>query len=116
MKISKIHKNLMQWGKKTGCHQMVNRSLFLGGYQFPVCARCTGVLIGNISSVILIFIRTPNWKWLFLGCLIMFIDWLVQYLRIRESTNLRRLITGLLGGYSLTTLFLRMVRFIYRML
>jgi uncharacterized membrane protein len=39
----------------------------------------------------------------------MFIDWELQYLKILESTNLRRLITGIIGGYSLLTLFFILV-------
>lgn len=34
-------------------------------------------------------------------CLIMFLDWFVQYLKICDSTNIRRLITGIMGGYGL---------------
>lgn len=29
----------------------------------------------------------------------MLFDWLLQYFRIKESTNIRRLITGVLGGF-----------------
>ncbi|MGN0178214.1 MAG: DUF2085 domain-containing protein [Monoglobaceae bacterium] len=34
----------------------------------------------------------------------MFIDWYIQYLKINESTNIRRLITGTLGGFGLMSL------------
>lgn len=44
----------------------------------------------------------------------MFLDWLLQYLHIRESTNKRRLITGLIGGFGYTTLHLYFYRWIYR--
>lgn len=37
-------------------------------------------------------------------CGIMFMDWFVQYLNIRPSTNPRRLITGILGGFGLLRL------------
>ena len=33
-------------GNHSGCHQMPERSFFYKGKQFPVCARCTGVIIG----------------------------------------------------------------------
>jgi len=39
---------------------------------------------------------------IFCGCL--FIDWLIQYLKIQESTNIRRLITGILCGYGMLSL------------
>lgn len=34
---------------------------------------------------------------------IMFLDWVLQYIGILESTNLRRLITGIMGGYGIMT-------------
>ena len=40
----------------------------------------------------------------------MFLDWLVQYLNILESTNIRRLITGVLGGYAVSTFQILLVR------
>ena len=106
----------MNMGKYTGCHQIMSRSFFIGKYQFPICARCTGVLLGNIFAVIFAFIIILYWKWLILGCFIMFVDWFIQYFGIKESTNARRLITGAMGGYSLTTLFILVVCFIFRIM
>lgn len=40
----------------------------------------------------------------------MFLDWLVQYLKIKESTNFRRLITGVFGGYGIMTTQILLVR------
>ena len=34
---------------------------------------------------------------------VMFADWLLQRLGVAESTNLRRLLTGILGGYGIKT-------------
>lgn len=116
MKIEKIYRYLIQLAKSTGCHQMTSRSFFIGQYQFPICARCTGVLFGNIFAVVFAFIYTPYWKWMMLGCIIMFVDWFIQYLGIRESNNIRRLITGTMGGYSLTTLIIAVIYFIFQML
>ena len=36
----------MKLGKSSGCHQRADRSFFWHGYQFPICARCTGVVSG----------------------------------------------------------------------
>lgn len=91
----------MQIGAKTGCHQRADRSLFYKGYQFPICARCTGVLIGYIASIITIIFILPDFWLGFSFCAIMFIDWLIQFLKIRESNNIRRIITGILGGYGI---------------
>ena len=32
-------------------------------------------------------------------------DWLIQFIKVKESTNIRRLITGLLGGFGLSNLY-----------
>ena len=107
---------LMKIGSMFGCHQMAVRSLFYRQYQFPVCARCTGVLIGNISALALFLIYTLPFQIYIMGCALMFIDWLIQYLDIRESTNIRRLITGVIGGYSLTTLYCMTIKYAIRLL
>lgn len=46
---------LMEIGDSLGCHQMPERSFFISGYQFPVCARCTGVIISAIIATIVFF-------------------------------------------------------------
>ena len=46
---------LMRLGRSSGCHQMPERSFFIRGKQFPVCARCTGVMIGNIAAYVMFF-------------------------------------------------------------
>lgn len=90
---------LMRLGNRCGCHQREDRSFFVGEWQFPVCSRCTGILCGQIIAVILsIFeILIPFWlDFIFLG--LMFLDWYLQYKKIKESTNRRRWITGTLAG------------------
>lgn len=104
---------LMQIGEKLGCHQMPERSFFIKGYQFPVCARCTGVIISAILSILLFKHKKISIK----GCIalssVMLIDWSMQYLEILESTNNRRFITGLIGGFGYCTLHLKFYKFIY---
>ena len=101
----KVWIKLMNFGKRLGCHQMAERSFFLKGYQFPICARCTGVLIGEISAIICIFFVKIKWIYSILLLVPMGIDWGIQYLKICESTNIRRLVTGLLGGFGLTYIY-----------
>ena len=107
-----VYQTLMSIGTFSGCHQMPERSFFLKSKQFPVCARCTGVLFGNITAVALFFVITPSLDICLTGCLVMFADWLIQRIGIRESTNIRRLVTGIIGGYSLTTVYFLAVRFV----
>lgn len=106
-----IYSWLVKIGEYSGCHQMPSRSFNIKGYQFPVCARCTGVFIGNLIAILGVFVCIPHWKYLVYGCGVMFIDWLFQYLKILKSTNIRRLTTGILGGYSLTSLYIAVILF-----
>ena len=82
-----------------GCHQRPERSFFVKGYQMPVCARCEGELIGGLVSLIAIwFLRPPYW--LMAAIMIpMAADGLIQAFTKYESTNLRRLVTGMLFGF-----------------
>ena len=108
-----LHDYLMALGNISGCHQLPERSFFIKGKQFPVCARCTGVFIGAVIGIVLfIFYRLPIWACLLL-CLIMFADWLVQRLNIKLSNNTRRLITGFLCGVGIWQLYIRLLLLVY---
>ena len=104
---------LMEIGDRLGCHQMPERSFFIKGYQFPVCARCTGVIISSVLAVLLFFKKKLPISLCIALSSVMLIDWGIQYLEIKESTNIRRLVTGLIGGFGYTTLHLHFYRFIY---
>lgn len=93
-------------GDYSGCHQLPERSFFWKGRQFPVCARCTGVSIGQALALLLHIIDIPiSMSLCFLS--IMGIDWGLQELKIKESTNYRRLFTGILGGFGLFSIYIR---------
>lgn len=86
----------------TTCHQKANRSFFFNNYQFPICARCTGLLIGYILGIISILFNfkiSINLSLFFM--VIMFIDWFIQHKQILYSTNIRRLLTGLFCGFGI---------------
>lgn len=105
---------LMEIGKILGCHQMPKRSFFIKGYQFPVCARCTGVIISAIiATIIFIKKKLPIGLCIALSS-VMLIDWSIQYLNIKESTNTRRFITGLIGGFAYSTLHMYFYCFIFQ--
>lgn len=112
-KKDRIWLKLMHFGEKLGCHQMESRSFSYKGYQFPVCARCTGVILGQFSAMIsLLFgLRLPIYAAL-IFIAVMGLDWGIQYLKIRESSNIRRLISGLLCGFGLTFIYFYVIRFI----
>ena len=90
----KIWAWFMRLGNRCGCHQREDRSFKIGEFQFPICSRCTGILTGQIIGIIIYLLkfRVPLYiSIIFL--LIMFIDWYIQYKKIKESTNIRRFVT-----------------------
>lgn len=92
---------LMKLGAKTGCHQRADRSLYFHGFQFPICARCTGILIGYISALLFMQLLHPSYGMCVLLNVPMFIDGMTQYKKYRESKQIIRVITGILGGYGI---------------
>lgn len=90
-----------------GCHRRPERSFFVKGYQMPVCARCEGELIGILAAVIAVwFLRPPYWLMAVI-MLPMIADGLIQGLTKYESNNRRRLITGMLFGFGITMIILK---------
>lgn len=93
-----VHGTVMLLGEMCGCHQRPDRSFFIRGRQLPLCARCTGIAVGYaVGLVLLVWGRLPVWACVAVMA-VMFADWLVQHLGLRESTNVRRLVTGTLCG------------------
>ena len=96
---------MWRYGKRLGCHQLPERSFFWHGHQFPVCARCTGVYLGEITAIIAYILGVKSLIRLdIVFCTIMFLDWFLQFLKIRLSTNRRRMVTGIFGGYGFMNL------------
>lgn len=95
------------------CHQRYDRSFFYKEYQFPLCARCTGMLLGYIGYIILLpIVGVAKVKINIIFLTIMFLDWFIQFLQIKESNNIRRLITGIFGGYGAIGVFINMVGYL----
>ena len=94
----KIWIKLMNIGSRLGCHQKPERSFFYKGYQFPVCARCTGLIIGYLLGVLIYFLKVLNWKIAIILCIPLVLDGGSQYLNWRISNQVLRLITGILCG------------------
>ena len=100
----------MRLGNRCGCHQREDRSFKIKGWQFPICSRCTGILVGQLLGIfIYIFqFRIP----IYISCIflfIMFLDWYIQYKKIKESTNIRRFITGTLAGIAQVAIFIEII-------
>jgi uncharacterized membrane protein len=85
------------------CHQRIDRSFIINGNQMPFCSRCTAIFIGlTIGLGLMVFYKIElNEKFLFLimiGIIPIGIDGIGQLFNFWESTNIFRLITGLLAG------------------
>ncbi len=105
----------MRLGNRCGCHQREDRSFKIKGWQFPICSRCTGILVGQLLGILIYIFhfRIP----IYISCIflfIMFLDWYIQYKKIRESTNIRRFITGTLAGVAQVAIFMEMIFMIWK--
>ncbi|MDD4255306.1 MAG: DUF2085 domain-containing protein [Methanofollis sp.] len=105
------------------CHQKPSRSFKIWGNYLPLCARCLGILIGmtvifgyslvvqshgKFFEALNIFLprsfRKLQYSWILISLigigliLPMVFDGFVQLLTVYESTNIKRVITGLLFG------------------
>lgn len=110
--------NLLQSiGESSGCHQMPERSFKIGWYTFPVCARCTGVFFGQLSAVVLLVSGVICPLVIAIALIaVMGIDWLLQRVGLLESTNIRRLITGLCGGFGLFSFYINASILLYNLI
>lgn len=111
-----MYKRLWKLGAYLGCHRIPERSFFIKGKQFPLCARCTGAVIGYlIGGILYFFVKLDIWICILFG-LIMFADWLIQYLKWKKSTNFRRLITGILCGVGIIQIYFMIIEYIIKTL
>jgi uncharacterized membrane protein len=85
------------------CHRRPDRSFHLRGRPLPLCARCTGILVGYAAGPLLFMGGLQLGLAALVGwCLPLVIDGTGQLQGRWESTNVRRLITGLAFGAAVT--------------
>jgi uncharacterized membrane protein len=89
----------------TLCHQIPERSYFIAGHKFAVCARCTGIYAGFAFTLLLYpLVRslrnttTPPRSLLILATLPLAIDFSLTFFGFWENTHTSRLLTGALLG------------------
>lgn len=103
------------------CHQLPERSLFLGGYQLPVCARDTGTFLG-FGIVLTYYLLGRRWRRAKLpdlpvlvvamaGFALFAFDALSSYLGVRDTENSIRLISGLGMGSGVGLLLLTVLSY-----
>ena len=102
-------------GSRCGCHQREDRSFFIKNWQVPICSRCTGILTGQVIGILLYIFsfKIPFYVDL-LFLTIMFLDWFIQFKRIKESTNIRRFITGNLAGIAQVSIIIKIISWIIK--
>jgi uncharacterized membrane protein len=91
------------------CHRKPERTFKIKEYYFPVCSRCTGFYIGAFSYFIYVYFNFVEYTTqliiiAFLMLIPTFIDGTTQLFAFRESNNLLRFFTGLIGGIGLAIL------------
>lgn len=99
------------------CHRKKNRSIKIGSYTLPLCARCSGVLLGYLFLP-LFFVFSSILKIVIIPILILplLIDGFTQKWQWRESNNFLRLTTGILFGVGQCVLIVITVKFIIKLL
>ena len=103
--------------KFTLCHRLPDRTFCVKGHYFPVCSRCTGLIIGSFSFFPFLYYDYIQYSLnlLIFSVLIMFptfIDGYTQLIGLRESNNILRFFTGLLGGLGLVIFMMMFLRFL----
>ncbi len=89
------------------CHQLPDRSLFLGAEPLGVCARCTAVYFGFLASMVVLPSAKPAGsgtpaRWVLVAALApMALDVALSVTGIHASTIFTRLLTGLVAGATL---------------
>ena len=108
---SKLQRRTNCFGIAPICNLRPERAPYSGAFVFPLCYRCTGVIVGiiiatpikqeyldlgKVSMVVLVLVLTMP----------MILDGILQKLKFLLSTNTRRAVTGLLFGIGLDILHL----------
>lgn len=97
-----------------GCHCRDDRSFYYHGRKFPICARCTGILLGfivsflvNLIAGIILKIQLESGIIDFLFLIPLIADGIIQYRTNYISNNRKRFVTGVLFGYGFISLFIK---------
>ncbi len=112
-----VHEGAGFWGAGV-CHRITERSFVVGGVQLPLCARCSGIFISFLVTVVVSFLRGRRRPAdlppvgvtvaLFLFLVVVGLDGLNSYLalfpvlpHLYPPGNTLRLLTGSLEGIAL---------------
>ena len=98
-----IWERIMHIGSVPICNGMASRAPHFFGFCFPLCYRCTFVILFTLLTIAYSSHshKKMNWYLLFICFIPMIIDGSLQTFFGIESTNLRRMITGTIFGIGL---------------
>lgn len=116
-KRTKIWIALMDWcSKYWGCHQLPERSFFYKGYQFPICARCTGILLGYICAFVFLLLNIHLSFYLSIILIIpMAFDGTIQLFTSYESNNAKRLFSGVMAGIGFIWIIINIILYFIKL-
>lgn len=99
------------WVLSWFCHQRPERSPHLWGWQFPLCWRCSGILVGLICFVLLLIAtrRLPTLKLSIALCLPLPLDVLLAMAGVWSGANTVRCVTGVMWGVGAMSVLLHVV-------
>ncbi len=92
------------YGMEPLCNKIKDRAPILGSFVFPLCWRCCGLLGGSLLGYWVGFSNIGAPIKIGLGCSLLIplvLDSLLQKILEFESTNFRRVISGILFGIGL---------------
>lgn len=86
------------------CHQRIDRSLNIKSIHWPLCYRCTGILLGVFLSLLINYFFDLN-AWMILLAIPLLIDGLLQKYTKYQSNQFKRVITGILFSQAFIFIF-----------
>ena len=91
------------FGRAPLCNLRPKRAFSWGRFVLPLCARCSGLVVGGLFCGTLFLVGMPPcvpvWC-VALAAICLVSDWSVQRFWEVESNNVRRFVTGLLFGFA----------------
>ena len=96
-------------GKVPLCNNRADRGIYINGFCLPLCSRCTGILTGAVAGTIILKAGKKKLSQVtgLAGVAMLVptaVDGVVEYVYGKESTNKRRLVTGLIAGVGCTVI------------
>lgn len=95
---------LQRFGEIPLCNGKRNRSIYIGDFCFPLCARCTAMVFSSLIVYFLTVKKIIKKNNLIVNIALVIplvVDGVMQYGFGYESTNFRRELTGVLWGYGM---------------